>query len=230
MHILSTNIIWTIYRLFFGDIYPLNISSIRIQETSSNLEKLVKPITTLDQIISNNVYSGNIIKDNPGSFSMVSSLFGYYLSRSLVEKVVCNTYILKSFQCFVNNKQAIRVCLDNLDFYCSNKGLLGLLFSKLVRKTSVKEKDQNLLKRDALKVFNNVNNLEIWCHLYSFCLSSFLSVIDGTKVNKVDIIGNNWLPSIASSSSFNFICTQYEKANFKLEYTHGHLIISKNSV
>ena len=180
MHILSTNIIWTIYRLFFGDSDPLNISSIRIQETSSNLEKLVKPITTLDQIISNNVYNKNKIEDNPGSFSMVSSLFGYYLSRSLVEKVVCNTYILKSFQCFVNNKQEIRVYLYKLDNYCSNKGLLGLLFSKLVQETSVKEKDQNLLKRDALKVFKNVNYLYIYCADYSFCLSSFLSVIEGT--------------------------------------------------
>ena len=115
---------------------------------------MVKPITTFDQIISDSFHR---IEDNASYFSLISWLFGYCLSGSLVEKVVCNTYILKSFQCFVNNKQEIRVDLDNLDKYCFNKGLLGLLFSKLIKETSVKEKDQNLLKRNVLKVFENVD-------------------------------------------------------------------------
>ena len=38
-----------------------------------------------------------------------------------------------------------------------------------------------------------------------------------------------WLPSIASSSSFNSISTQYEERNFKLEFGRDNekLIISK---
>ena len=83
-----------------------------------------------------------------------------------------------------------------------------------------------------LKVFANVNYLYIYCWEYSFCLLSFLSVIDGTKVNKVDIFGRYWLPIIACSSSFDFICSQYQKANYKLEFKdrdNEWLIISINA-
>jgi len=192
---------------------------------------LVKPITTLDQIISDNVYLANKIEDNLVHFSVVSWLFEYCLSGSLVEKVVCNAYILKSFQCFVNNKQEIRVNLQMLDISVSNKGLLGLLFSKLVSETSVKEKDQNLLNKQVLKIFKNVNYLYINSSGYSFCSSSFLSVIEDTKVTKVNMYGSDWLPSMASSSSFNFIVSQYQKVNFKLEFKNNNkkLIITKNS-
>ena len=141
-----------------------------------------------------------------------------------------NAYILESFHCFVNAKQEIKVDLRKLDEYCGNKGLLGLLFSKLVKDTRLKEKDQNLIKRDLFKLFANVNYLLIYCHEYSFCLSSFLSVIDNTKIDKVEIYGDKWLPSIASSSSYDFICTQYKKANFDLKFEDNNtkVIITKN--
>ena len=229
---------YAIYRLFFGyadwqgNSYEMNISSIRIQETSSNLEKLVKPITTLDMIVSENVNWDNEIDDNSGHASLISTLFKRHLNPTLFENVVCNPYILKSFRCFINTKQEIRVSLRDLGRYCRNKALLGLVFSKLVKNKEVKEKDQNLLNKEVLKVFAHVNYLYISCWKYSFCLLSFLSVIDGTKVNKVDIDGIYWLPIIACSSSFDFICSQYQKANYKLEFKdrdNEWLIISRNA-
>ena len=203
-----------------------------MQETCSNLETLVQPLTILDQCITNNVDYDNIIEDTAGHTKVISQLFVDYLNGSLVEKIVCPNYILKSFHCFVNTKQEIRVNLWKLDSYCKNKGLLSLLFNNIICEKRVSSKDQNLFNKDLLKVFTNVNYLYIECWEYSFCLSSFLSLIDGTKVNKVDIYGSEWLPSIASSSSFDFICTQYQKANFKLQfnYDNTNLIISGNSL
>ena len=192
---------------------------------------MVKPITTLDQIIGNNVYNNNEISDNSEHFSLISCLFGYYLNpHCSVLKVIGNTYILNSFQCFVDNKQRILLKYSDLDRNCKNKGLLGLLLSKLVKDIKVKDKQQNLIKKDTFKIFKNVDYLHIRCVEYSFCLLSFLSVIDGTKINKVDIYGKKWLPSIVSSSSFESICTQYDKANFKIEMKYGNerCIINKN--
>ena len=111
-----------------------------------------------------------------------------------------------------------------LDDYCQNKDLLGLLFSKVV-----KVKDQNLLKRDLLRVFENITYLYIEGWLYSFDLLSFLSVIHGTKINKIEVYGHYWMPKVAAYLSFDSIRSKYKQANYKLEYERQYLIITKNT-
>ena len=185
---------------------------------------MVTPITILDNIITNNVTSSNTISDNSADVEILSLLF------SSKENLKINPYILNTFKCFVNHKQEIRIDIRLLDKYCFNKELLGLLFSKIVSDTNTKYEDQNLIKKQVLKVFGNVTSLYIECHCYSFSLLAFLSIIDGTNINKVEILGSEWLPSIASSSSFSDICTEYQKLGFKVEYKYGWLSINTNII
>ena len=165
-----------------------------------------------------NVDHRNKISDNSADVEILSLLFSYSTSSSSKENLKINPYILNTFKCFVNHKQEIRIDIGLLDKYCFNKELLGLLFSKIVSDTNTKYEDQNLIKKQVLKVFGNVTSLYIQSYSYSFSLLAFLSIIDGTNINKVEIYGKEWLPSIASSSSFSDICTEYQKLGFKVEF------------
>ena len=202
----------------------IKIVSIYLQFESKkqpqNLEKLVQPITAFDQIISNNVTFDNQLPNYSSHSFLISLLFEYCLNPiGFIPKIIGNTYILETFQCFVNNKQSIGIDTYALNGYCKNIDLLGLLFNKIIKNKEVEDKQQNLIKKGVLKVFKNVTDLFIYCPGYSFCLLSFLSVIDGTEINKVEIEGYEWIRSIASSSSFDSICTQYQKANFEITLT-----------
>ena len=206
---------------------PLNIASIRIQRTSSNLAKLVAPITYLDQIISDKTAISDFkhkIPNNPEYCSILLSLFKYSLKPSITHKG--NPYIFKTWDCFVNNKKEIRLNLDDMNGFCSeNEDFMEVLFTYIVRKKYGRDhinEDQNLIKKDVLKVFKNVTYLYISSKWYSFSLEAFLSVIDGTRIDKIVIDDNEgqWLPYIVLETSFNSICTKYENANYKLEYDY----------
>ena len=66
-----------------------------MQITSSNLEKLMAPLTNLDMMISNNVghNTGGKIEDNTDHFSLLSWLFRNHLDPLLDDKVIDNAYI-----------------------------------------------------------------------------------------------------------------------------------------
>ena len=86
-----TNINSTLYRLFIhgeggieGDIYPmLNISTIILQSTCSNLQNFIKPLTILDNILTNKVLFDNKIPDSKKDYQVSKGLFSSYLSKIL---------------------------------------------------------------------------------------------------------------------------------------------------
>ena len=199
------------------------------------MEKLVTPCTILDQIISGNVYRSNKIADNPEHFSTLELLFSYSLNPSF-KKLNKNQYIFNTFDCFRKHKQEIIVSIGALDSYCLNKDLLSLLFTQIAADTDISDETQNLIKPEVFVVFPNITELEIYCSSYSFSLLAFLSIIDGTKIDRVEIMDaySSWLPSIKSSCRFVDICDEYEKANFKLQFDDEddpeELTIIKNNV
>lgn len=232
-----------LHRLFFGEgdgifVPPLGISTIIIQETRSNLRKIIKPITILDMIISWNVNDDSKIGNNPDDVSTLKSLFAYYLYPESQKEFKPNQYIFNTFLCFLNNKDSIMVDLDKLDEHCPNKGILSLIFTQIIKDTDNdavltmnEDNDKNLVKKEVFTLFKNVTDLFITCDSYSISLLALLSIINNTKINNIKIYGDNWLPSIVSSSAFNGIVAEYKKANFtfELKKDNKRLVITKHS-
>lgn len=199
----------------------LNITSIRIQETSANLEKVVIPITILDQIISMNLDKGNQILDNPLDASTLQKLFEYELDPSSRDKIKGNQYIFDTFHCFIRNKEVIDIDIGLLDEYCHNKKLLGVLFDKIIKNPSSDNLAQNIFKKDVIKIFKYTKTLKIWgAKDYKFPLLSLLNLIVGTQITTVEIKFCVSLSSLkSSSSSMDNIMNQYQKANYELTFT-----------
>ena len=205
-----------------GEEYPLNISTIILQSSCSNLESFIKPLTILDNILSNNVYRSNIISDNDKNVSILSCLFSSCLSK---QQYVGNQYIWNIFNSFINHKQEIKIHIDQLDEYCENKQLLQLILSEIVKQEEYKEeycsdkyKNKNLLKPQILSIFKNVTYLYIDCDSYPLSLESLLSLINNTQIKKVEINGEYWLRKVKEMSSFNNILSKYKVANFNMEF------------
>ena len=222
-----------IFSLFMGttsDVaWPLNISSIILQSTSSNLESLIGPLTILDNILSENVNIDNIIFDNSKAVSVLSYLFSSILSG---KEYVGNKYIWNTFNTFIMSKKDIFVRIAKLDKYCLNKNLLALIFSDLIKnddddnRAMIINKNQNLVKPEILKIFKNVTYLRIHCKKYPLSLESLLSLINGTQIKTVviDDPGSTWLSSV-KSSSFADVSSKYKKANFKMEFEGEYKLV-----
>ena len=197
-----------LFSLFFGvdDIdWALNIVSILIMETASNLENLIMPLTYLDNILNDKVNQDNIFTPSAKDVSVLSSLFS---SSSKSDK-----YIYSTFNSFKQNKTKIIVNLYQLNAYCFNVDLLSLLFNKLVEvdynqwvKQFVNNCDSmvNLPKKELFDIFNNVEQLVIICRDYPFSLDSLISLITGTKIKTVKIYDHykTWLYLVISSNEF----------------------------
>ena len=112
-----------------------------------------------------------------------------------------------------------------LEKYCLNKGLLGLLFSEILKQDSDYEeysedkyKNKNLLKREIISIFKNVTYLEIDCRRYPLSLESLLELIHGTQIKEVMIEGDGWLYKAKEMPSFDNISSKYKESNFNLEF------------
>ena len=141
--------------------FPLNIGSIILQSTSTNLESVIKPLTILDNILSGNVFQSYF--ENIGdAVSVLSRLFASVLSGT---KYNGNQYIWRMLKAFIENKHTIDISIRTLDEYCKNKKLLNLIFHEFIKKEDGQDKyeemimneNQNLFKPDILKVFNKVD-------------------------------------------------------------------------
>ena len=249
---LFLNTFYVFCRLFIGyagygiqaEHDPFCISSIRLQSTSSNLVKVVKAITTLDRVISNNLVDSNDlddrITDNPEHVSILSDLFSNYLNNKNNKTIISNKtakYIHDTFECFVNHKDRITMEIGHMDLECENKALLDLLFYPFVEEKrddynhdndSEKYKNKNIPKKIMFDIFDNVTHLDISCMAikdrYQFPLSllSLLSVINGTHVNTIQIYtpsDDGWLVSLGSTPLFMKIRNEYKKSNFTLKLT-----------
>ena len=197
--------------------HPLNISTIILQSSSSNLESAIKSLTILDNLLTNNVDDDNIIPDHHKTFKILKGLFS---SCSLKEKYIGNQYVLNIFNAFINNKHKIDINIYVLDKWCKNKGLLGLILSDIKEgeEYSDEYKDKNLLKPQILSIFKNVTHLNITCSEYPLSLESLLSLIKDTNIEEVTLSGYYWLRKVKELPSFNSISRKYEEANFSMEF------------
>lgn len=219
-----------IYRIFIGcllETEPLNIQSIILQSTSSNLEPFIGPLTILDSILSNNVNMNNEIPHDNKVVSVVSQLFSSVLSG---KEYIGNLYVWRTFNTFIMNKKWILVNIDQLHEHCSNNKLLKVIFYDLIKKDKnqdvysmmIKNKNQNLLKSDIFKLFANVNYLEIHSLQHPFSLESLLALMTSTNIQLVNILGGKWISSVRQWSLFDDILNKYDKAMFILEFEEHH--------
>ena len=143
----------------FRGAHALNIKSITLQSTSSNLEHLIRPLTVLDNILSDNVNIANQIQDNGKDLAVLKVLFSSILSE---KEYNGNQYIWNTFKAFIANKRSIKVNIVELVRWCHNSALLDLIFNDLAVMDSQEDlienltlsPNQNLFKSD--KVFHFV--------------------------------------------------------------------------
>ena len=157
---------------------PLNINSIKVMETSSNLESVISAITALDILISDN--------DPPPTYNhgkTLSSLFNYLLNEKLDKKF--NKYIYNTFKLFTASKQEIYIDLYELDDYNKNDDgkLVHLLVHELkafdiFEEHEFRTDNVNLLRPQLFSIFPNIKYISIWPSNYIFSLSAFLSLIE----------------------------------------------------
>ena len=218
---MSNNIIC---RLFLGCKWGLNISTIILQSTCSNLEGFVRPLTILDNILSANV---DEIPNNHKYVQVLKGLFDACLTGNGYNG---NEYVWNIFNSFIYHKHQIRIDLDELEKKtCTEKSLLlCLLIPDIVKQSSDEDEygsdkynNKNLLKRDIFSIFRNSTNLVIICHSCPLSLDSLLSLIKGTQITEVEIYGKYWLNKAKEMASFDDISSDYEEANFNLQFA-GH--------
>lgn len=196
----------------------LNISSIIIQSTCTNLENLIRPLTILDNILSKNVTKTNIIPDNTKDVMLLEDLF---CSVICGKQYKGNQYVWNTFKAFVNHKERLDICIDLLVKYCQNNGLLKLLVTDIVKAEEgekyleSKYVNKNLLRRQILSIFNKVTHLFIYGKNYPISLESLLSLIDGTQIKRVSMSGCEWLRE-PTLPSFIHISRKYRKAGFEI--------------
>ena len=208
-------VVLLLFRLFFGDSNPLFLSSITIIETASNLSKLITPLTYLDNILSDNVNPDNIIPSNPAHFTVIRTLFSSSSpSSSSSSSSLSYKYIYSTFNTFKNNKKTIKICPSDLDDFCKNKELLSLVCNKLDYNIDPSSCiDENLPKKELLKIFNHTTDLEINTDpSYGFSLDSLISLINGTNIKRVIISEcKEWISKVIESNEF-------KKGNWRFKY------------
>ena len=81
----------------------------------------------------------------------------------------------------------------------------------------------NLLRPQLFSIFPNIKYISIWPSNYIFSLSAFLSLIEYTTVNKVEITcwtSTNWIKQLWASSSRTLMKT-YAKKHFDIRMKYG---------
>lgn len=178
-----------LYRLFFGSARPINVESIRIMESLSNLESVIKAITVLHLLISDvntvDVPSGS------GYAHILRGLFEYVLNETSGSEF--DGYILSTFDCFRKTKQKVvlgppykmrtgnKVVEDEdmcdllMRFDYNDAGAEGWIDETNMR---------DIINPELLKVFPNVTEI-IVRQPQTFSLLKFLSVIKGTSIKSV---------------------------------------------
>ena len=221
----------------------LNISSIRIRSTSSNLGAVIKCMTVLDIIL------GGKFAEIPETQNVTSTLKHLFSAFSSDGQRIANKYVENTFQSFMDHKDTISINFRQLKEQCKNKDLLDLFCTEIVRvyydheskyakrhgleddklKQLIVTSNQNMLKPYILKLFKNVTCLEFYSmdlnsKWYPFSLESLLSLIIGTNIKKVKITGHGWLRKLRDSTSWENISKQYQEANFSLDYAPNHVV------
>ena len=189
----------------------MNVESIRIIENNLNLEKVIRAITALDNIISNKINGWFKISSDSGYVDLLSVLFVHILSGKKKKKL--NEYVFDTFQCFVKNKRKINIDIHNLTYYVKDEGLLNLIFDEDLMNEEILT---NLIRPQIFKIFDNVQQITISSYYYGFSLFGFLSLIKNTKINKATIYGY-WINDLWVFCEKEVV-EKFSATNFKLEF------------
>ena len=141
-----------------GQHHSLNIRSIPLESTAPNQESLIEQLTTLDNVLHWNVKL--FILPSPKVVPVLHHIFSCVI---LEQKYVGNEYIWDTFNTFIMNKTDISVNIDSLDYRCTNKELLKLIFYDFYKGVLAiaTDKNQNLIGPEILSIFKNVSDLAI---------------------------------------------------------------------
>jgi len=197
----------------------------------------------LDNIISDNVRTAKgVNKSLLSSYSLILEHLLYGLHKNKF-----NPFIYESFKVFCQNKTEITLnihyiwkCIRNRAFlnviFGSNVFVIGDLSEDDDNNFSIPVNNENLPMRKFLESFNNVTSIKITNvqyddYYYSFCLIRLLSLIEDTKIEKIEISSGygykGWLSSSWKVSSSSLIQT-YKKKGFQIEYKYNKIYINKN--
>ena len=182
------------------------------------METFIKPITHLDNILSDNVQWNNVILDDKKDVKILKSLFNCILSGA---EFVGHKYIWNVFNAVIDNKSKIEIDIAGMNYYCENKGLTNLFLSDILMGDDYSEdkyQDKNLMNRQILSIFKNAKYLWVKCHSNPVPLIPFLSVIKGTNIIYAELIGHEWVPKLRRTATFSEIVEKYKDANFKIEF------------
>ena len=194
----------------------------------------------MDNIISDNVRAADSVdKSLLSSYSLILEHLLYGLHKN---KFKFNPFIYESFKVFCQNKTEITLNMDNINDFIEDKVFLNVIFGSngFVKRSrwgynnfSIPVNNENLPMRKFLESFNNVTSIKITkveygYDYYSFCLIRLLSLIEDTKIEKIEIGGwKGWLFTSWKVSSSSLIQT-YKKKGFQIEYKYNKIYINKN--
>ena len=208
-----------IYRLFYGnDKHPINITSIRMIESSLNFEYLVGAMTALDNCISNQIR--NEVSASHKYGEKLSVLFNYIINGKLEKK--WNKYVYDTFHCFTRNKQIIHISVGALKLLVKDKDLLNLICYKLDDNNFEiidEENLTNLIRPHLFKIFENVQEIYVETFDYGLYLFGLLSIIKNTKIKKATITATtpSWINNIWSSHEQQIV-DKFDASNFDVQF------------
>ena len=177
----------TLNRLFFGGYYLIQIESIRVIESRSNFQLIITALYYLDTIL-----SGGGSKDSI-DLKMIKTKH-IEIIQDLINgtrknvNILNDKYIQETFSCFRDGKRSITLNITSVPHW--KREIKDLIMYK-IDEDWYKQRDDgdmsNLFKRELIDTFPNLKELTIKTNgrHYTFSLSSLLSIITGSSLNKI---------------------------------------------
>ena len=189
----------------------MNIVCIRILKSQSNFEQIIKTLTILDTLVSEDWYLNNRITS--------SSLYGKHLTKifNIKSQHKMNDYVYNTINQYRKSKTSICINLDAFNTWVEDKTLLSLFLHHLVPMHWSEYHDmgvwidykRNLPKPQFLHFFTNLKHITINTtsdngdHIYALSLRELVNIFafySHTSVQTVTIVANIRIPSQLVSS------------------------------
>ena len=237
-----------VHRLFFRTNRRLSIVSIRIMEDASNLEKVIEPISFLDECLTDP--HTLTVKKSKSHYNTLRKLFDITLGND--SSIDTNKYILGTFRCFIRNKTRLYINFENLKKAFKDNEDDSFLDLFLFKMNEVKEWNEskferrdesdysNLIKPDIFKVFTNIEEITIdimgdseyivdghfWEYgFYTLSLIALLSIMKETNVRLVIVEAygffkdKSWLEVLWNTASQDII-DKFSRQQFNITFDH----------
>ena len=209
-------------------------------QKAQQFHDITKAITYLDNMLSGAyMYASQHEQVTEEMVSKLKSLFDYYLKKKT--KTKHPKYIYSAFTCFVKHKTHIQLDMWNLSRY--NKQMRNLIMYSVdesdyddKHEYIIKKREEgdfnNLFRPEVLQIFTTVKTMTIDTHdgyeynnKYTFSLFSLFRLIETSALEKVLVIGGQWLDwnsqQYWKQETKELIQQTVNKAgyNIKLQYT-----------